>query len=85
MILLLFHEETRLPLKSDKMTKRSYITQMTLDQKYKGTLFSSTFKVEDKKVPLFFLIGGQSNEIWWFCDFADFAQNDYYKSDSPGS
>ena len=54
MILLLFHEETRLPLKSDKMTKRSYLTQMTSDQKNKGTLFSSTFKVEDKKVPLFF-------------------------------
>ena len=54
MILLLFHEETRLPLTSDKMTKRSYLTQMTSDQKNKGTLFSSTFEVEDKEVPLFF-------------------------------
>ena len=53
MKILLFQEETGLPLKSHKMTKSSYLPQMTSDQKNNGTLFSSTFKVEDKKLHLF--------------------------------
>ena len=54
MVILLFHEHTGKPLTSQKMTKCSYRPQMTSDQKNKGTLFSSTLKVEDKKVLLFF-------------------------------
>ena len=38
------------------MTKSSYLPQMMSNQKNKGTLFSSTFKVEDKKVHLFFYL-----------------------------
>ena len=52
MAILLFHEGTRQPLTSNKMKK----AQISLEWpriKNKGTLFSSTFKVEDKKVQLF--------------------------------
>ena len=38
----------------EKMTKGSYLPQMVSDPKNKGTLFSSTLKVKEKKVPLFF-------------------------------
>ena len=55
MVSLLFHEDTRKPLGGHKMTKSSYLPQMTSNQKNKGTLFSSTLKVEEKKVVLFFL------------------------------
>ena len=54
MVILLFDEGIGKPLTSPKMTKRSYLPQMTSDPKNKGTLFSSTLKVEDKKVLLFF-------------------------------
>ena len=54
MIIVLFHEETGQPLTSHKMTKSSYLTEMTSDKKNKGTLFPSTFKVEDNKVHLLF-------------------------------
>merc|ERR1712030_94388 len=37
--------------------------------KNKGTLLSSTFKVEEKKVPLFFWIWDLWAEIWPFCHF----------------
>ena len=53
MIILSFHEDTRKPLRSKKMTNSSYLPQMTLNPKNKGSLFSSTFKVEDNKVLLF--------------------------------
>ena len=39
------------------MTKWLYLSPEALNRKNKGTLFSSTFKVEDKKVPLFFRLG----------------------------
>ena len=55
MVSLSFHEDTGKPLRGHKMTKSSYLPQMTPNKKNKGTLFSSTFKVEDKKVCLFFL------------------------------
>ena len=54
MAILLFHEGPGKPLTSKKMTKGSYLPQITSDQKNKGTLFSSTLKVEEKKVLLFF-------------------------------
>ena len=50
----LFHEGPGKPLTSKKMTKSSYLPQITSDPKNKGTLFSSTLKVEEKKVLLFF-------------------------------
>ena len=42
------------PLTGHKMSKSPYLTQMTSDQKDKGTLFPSTLKMEDYNVPLFF-------------------------------
>ena len=42
------------PLISKKISKSSYLSQMTSDIKIKGKLFSSTFKVEENKVTLFF-------------------------------
>ena len=54
MVLLLFYEDTGKPLTSHKRTKSLYLPQMMSDPKNKGTLFSSTLKVEDKKVLLFF-------------------------------
>ena len=53
MVILSFHEDTGKPLRSHKMTKSSYLPQMTSDPKNKGTLFSSTLKVEEMKVHLF--------------------------------
>ena len=53
MVILLFHEDTGKPLRSHKMTNSSYLPQMMLNPKNKGTLFSSTLKVEEKKVHLF--------------------------------
>ena len=41
------------PLTSHKMSKSSYLPQMTSDPKNKGTLFSSTLKVEEGKVHSF--------------------------------
>ena len=49
-----FMKILKTPLASNKMLKSWYLPQMTSDQKNKGTLFSSTLKVEDKKVLLFF-------------------------------
>jgi len=63
MIILLFHEDTVKTLRSCNMTQSLYLHQIKSNPKNKGTLFSSTFKVEEKNVHLFFLIGGQSNEI----------------------
>ena len=54
MDILSFHEDTENPLRSPKMTKSSYLPQMTSNPKNKGTLFSSTLKVEDNEVFLFF-------------------------------
>ena len=54
MVILSFHEGTVKPLTIKKMTKSSYLPQMTFYPKNKGTLFSSTLKVEEKKVVLFF-------------------------------
>ena len=54
MVILLLNEDTGKPLRGHKMTKSSYLPQMTSNQKNKGTLFSSTLKVEEKKVMLFF-------------------------------
>ena len=54
MVSLSFNEDAGKLLRGHKMTKRSYLPQMTSNKKNKGTLFSSTFKVEDKKVHLFF-------------------------------
>ena len=56
MDILSFHDDTENPLRSPKMTKSSYLPQMTSNPKNKGTFFSSTLKVEDKKVPLFFCL-----------------------------
>ena len=53
MVILSFPEGTGQPLTSQKMTKGSYLPQMASDPKNKGTLFSSTLKVEEKKVLLF--------------------------------
>ena len=39
---------------SHKMSKSSYLPQMTSIPKNKGTLFSSTFKLKENKVTLFF-------------------------------
>ena len=55
MIILSLHEDTAKPLRTHKMKKSLYLPQMMLGQKNKGTLFSSTLKVEENKVPLFFL------------------------------
>ena len=54
MIILLFHEDTAKTLRSRNMTKSLYLHQMKSNPKNKGTLFSSTFKVEEKNVPLLF-------------------------------
>ena len=53
MAILLFHEGPGKPLTSKKRTKSSYLPQIMSDPKNKGTLFSSTLKVEEKKVLLF--------------------------------
>ena len=53
MVILSFHEGTVKPLTIQKMTKSSYLPQMTFYPKNKGTLFSSTLKVEEMKVQLF--------------------------------
>ena len=53
MVILSCHEGTEKPLTSPKMTKSSYLAQITSDQKNKGTLFSSTLKVGEIKVHLF--------------------------------
>ena len=58
-------------------TKRPYLFQTALNQKSKGTLLSSTFKVQENKVPLFFrletvlksyglfvIFGPLDQEIW---------------------
>ena len=39
------------PLTSHKMSKSSYLTQMTSDPKNKDTLFSSTLKVKENNMP----------------------------------
>ena len=52
-LILLFHLDTGKLLRSHKMTKSSYLTQMTSNQRNEGTLFSSTLKVEENKVLLF--------------------------------
>ena len=54
MAFLLFNEGTWKPLTSQKLKKCSYLPQMLPDPKSKSTLFSSTLKVEDEKVLLFF-------------------------------
>ena len=58
--------DTGKPLRSHKMTKGSYLPQMTPNPKNKGTLFSSTFKVEDRKVGLFLKL--EANSVR-YCDF----------------
>ena len=52
---LLFSVDTKHFPANHKRTKRLYFTQMTSTKKNKGTLFSSTFKVKEYKVNLFFL------------------------------
>merc|ERR1711888_143428 len=52
-----------------KKRKGPYICPGASNLKNKGTLLSSTFKVEEKKVPLFFGIWDLWAEIWPFCHF----------------
>ena len=40
--------------KIEKIKKWPYLSHLAFNQKSKGTLFSSTLKVEEKKVPLVF-------------------------------
>ena len=71
MVILLFHEGARKLITSHKTTKSSYLPHMTSDPKNEGTSFSSTFKVEEKKVLLFFLF---KVNLLRYSDF-DFWQN----------
>ena len=57
MAILLFCVNAEHLAKSPQNTNCPYLQYMKSDQKNKGTLFSSTFKVEDKKVHLFFQLG----------------------------
>ena len=66
MVILLFNEGIIKPLTSKKMTKSSNLPQMTSNQKNKGTLFSSTLKVEENKVLLFFQF---EVNLVRYCDF----------------
>ena len=54
MVILSFQEDTGKTLRIHKMKKSLYLPQMLSNPKNKGTLFSSTFKVENIKVHLFF-------------------------------
>ena len=64
MTVLLFYLDVEHVTKSDKNTKCPYINYMMSDQKNKGTLFSSTFEVEEMKEPLFF--GSEVNLVsYW--------------------
>ena len=45
------------------------------DPKNKGTLFSSTLKVEEEKVHLFFIIRVNPGELWQFCCFMKVPEN----------
>ena len=54
MAILLFLVDAGHLIKNLKITKRLYLTQIKSNEKNKGTLFSSTFKVEGNKVHLFF-------------------------------
>ena len=67
MVILWFHENTRKSLRRHKMKKNSYLPQMTSIPKNKGTLFSSTLKVEKGKVHVFswseFILGSYSNFV----------------------
>merc|ERR1712030_148240 len=58
-----------------KMTKWPYLSPEVPNPKNKGTFFSSTLKVEESKVPLFFWIGGPRADIWPFSLFLDLAPN----------
>ena len=71
MVILLFHEGAGKLITSHKTTKSSYLPHMTSGPKNEGTSFSSTFKVEEKKVLLFFLF--KVNRLR-YSDF-DFWQN----------
>ena len=51
---------------SQDMKKRQYLSSWAKYEKSKGTLLSSTFKVGEGKVPLFFLIYGSGAEIFGF-------------------
>ena len=53
MAILLFGIDAKHMIKNQKNTKGPYLLYMMSDQKNKGTLFSSTSKVEEKKVDLF--------------------------------
>ena len=68
MLVLLFHEDTGKPLRGNKMTKSSYLPQMTSNPKNKGTLFSSTFEVEENKVPLFYMYEAFLQRYWQIVD-----------------
>ena len=54
MAILLFGIDAKHMIKNKKNTKGPYLLYMMSDKKNKGTLFSSTFEVEENKVPLFF-------------------------------
>ena len=51
------------------MRKGLYLSPLAKNQKNKGTLLSQTLKVEEKKVPLFFLFFGQGAEILPFSHY----------------
>ena len=70
MVISSFHDDGRKPLISHKMTTSSYLPQMMSDPKNKGTLFSSTFEVEENTVPLFF---------WFDVNLVRYGNFDFYQ------
>merc|ERR1711895_80026 len=69
--LFLIFRITKTQCRTKKMRKWPYLSPGASNSKNKGTFFSSKFKVEEKKVPLFFWIGGPWAEIWPFSHFYD--------------
>ena len=66
MVFLLFYEDAGKPVMSHKRTKSLYLPQMMYDPKNKGTLFSSTLKIAEKRA-LIFMIRAHPDELWFFC------------------
>ena len=56
-------------LGTDNNTKCRYIRHMASNRKSEGTLFSSTFKVEESKVPSDFCLEVSWQRYWHFFHF----------------
>ena len=62
------------------MTKWLYLSPEAENEKNKGTFFSSTFKVEEKKVPLFFSFSSSGLRYSQFCQKSTFKNHENLKN-----